>query len=268
MKASRGFSLIEIAIGLMIIGLVAAGLIASINQQNEQRRLVDTRSTLAQSREAVMAFVSAQGRLPCPATALSNGQEAIANNAGGVITCTAEVGFLPAVTLGISGVEANGLLNSAWIGGSNAVGNWPRAIRYAVTALAAPVTSAFTSPGLGAPASTTRRADIQTAITNGQALFVCASATGINTGANRCGAPANLLSGNAAAVIWSLGANGADVAAYSADETQNANVAVPRVLISRNLAPQGATGGMFDDLVTWIPASLVMDRLLASGAVQ
>jgi hypothetical protein len=69
-------------------------------------------------------------------------------------------------------------------------------------------------------------------------------------------------------VIWTLGANGADATSFSADELQNANVGVPRVVISRGFAPRGATGGMYDDLVTWVPAALVMDRLMASGAVQ
>ncbi len=252
----------------MIIGLIAASMIASVTQQNEQRRIAETKITLSLARDAVMAFITGQGRLPCPATAASNGQEAIASNLAGVVSCTLEAGFLPAVTLGLPGIDPQGFLNNAWADGATGGGSFPRALRYAVSNLAAPVANALTSPGLGAPTSATRRADVQAAMTAGAGLFVCASASGLSAGANRCGSTANLLSNNAAAMIWTLAANGNDIPSYSADEQQNANLVVARVLISRGFAPSGAIGGRFDDLVTWIPASLVMDRLLTSGAVQ
>lgn len=266
--AQSGFSLIELAIGLVILGLAAVGMVASLSKQADQKRLVDSRSALNQARDAVLAFVTVNGRLPCPASNASGGQESIASNAGGVITCTLEAGYLPAVSLGLPELDASGLFNNAWNDGSNPGGTLPRAFRYAVSSLSGTVANALTSPGLGAPASTTRRGDVQTAFNNGQGLFVCASATGIGAGANRCGATANLLGSTAAAVIWTLGANGGDPTQYSADETQNATVGVPRVLISRGYAPLGATGGMFDDLVTWVPYSQVADRLFAAGFVQ
>jgi prepilin-type N-terminal cleavage/methylation domain-containing protein len=264
----RGFSLIEIAIGLMIIGLIASSMIASIRQQTEQRRVAETKSSLSQARDAVIAYLTSQGRLPCPASATSNGQEAILSNSSGIITCTLEAGFLPAVTLGMTSLDATGNLNNGWDDGTGAATTRPRAFRYGVSNLAAPVANAFTSPGLGAPSSSTRRNDVQTAINGGNALFVCASALGISGGTNRCGSATNLLSSSAAVTIWTLGANGSDSGSFSIDELQNANMSVSRVLISRGYAPSGANGGMFDDLVTWIPTSMVLERLLATGAVQ
>jgi prepilin-type N-terminal cleavage/methylation domain-containing protein len=264
----RGFTLIEIAIGLMIIGLIASSMIASISQQTEKRRATETKASLAQARDAVMAYLTTQGRLPCPASATSNGQESILSNTGGIITCNLEAGFLPAVTLGMTGLDAAGNLNNGWDDGAGATTTRPRAFRYGVSNLVAPVANALTSPGLGAASSSTRRNDVQTAINGGNALFVCASAAGITGGTNRCGSTANLLSNSAAVTIWTLGANGNDNTTFSADEQQNATLTVPRVLISRGYAPLGATGGMFDDLVTWIPASIVLERLLTTGAVQ
>jgi prepilin-type N-terminal cleavage/methylation domain-containing protein len=264
----RGFSLIEVAIGLMIIGLIASSMIASIRQQTEQRRVTETKVSLNQARDAVMAYLTSQGRLPCPASATSNGQESILSNSSGIITCTLEAGFLPAVTLGMTGLDANGNLNNGWDDGAGAATTRPRVFRYGVSSLAAPVANALTSPGLGAASSSTRRNDVQTAINNGNALFICASTSGISGGTNRCGSAANLLSNTAAVTIWTLGANGSNSGTFSTDEQQNATMPVSRVLISRGYAPSGANGGMFDDLVTWIPASIVLERLLVTGAVQ
>ncbi|MGE0802456.1 MAG: type II secretion system protein [Lautropia sp.] len=262
-----GFTLIEVAIGLLILGLVTVGIVASLSQQAESRRHAQTRLALAEAREALLAFVGVNGRLPCPAVAATNGRESVAAVAGNTITCTAESGLLPAVTLGLPGLDTGGWLNNAWSDSGNPAATLPRTFRYAVSSLAAPVANALTSPRLGATAANTatRRLDVQAAVEVGQGLFVCASATGAGTGANRCGTPANLLASSAAVIVWTLGANGNDAAAFSADEQQNFALTVPRVVISRVNAPAGAQGGMFDDLVTWVPYSLVADRLVSSG---
>jgi prepilin-type N-terminal cleavage/methylation domain-containing protein len=263
----RGFSLIELAIGLMILGLVTLGAVVSMTQQAEQRRFVQARTQIDTAREAILAFVTSNGRLPCPATSSSTGQEAIASSAGGITTCALEAGFLPAVTLGLPELDENGLINNPWNDGASGAGTRPRALRYALTSLNGTVANALSSPGLGAPTSTTRRSDVQAAINAGQGWFICASASGVGAGANRCGTTTNLLSASSAAAIWTLGANGNDPSLYSADEAQNANVAIARVLVSRGIAPQGASGGMFDDLVTWLPYSLIADRLFIAGFV-
>ncbi len=265
----RGFSLVEIAIGLAILSFAAVGLLASISKQTEQADMQKTRVLLDQSREAIMAFVGINGRLPCPAQAGSNGQESIALVAGGTVTCTAESGFLPAVTLGLSGVSANGLLNDGFEDGAG-VGNgtFLRAIRYGTSSLVAPYQSALTSPGLGSAATMSRRIDIQQSINAGAGVFVCRQAAGMGAAANRCGTLANTLASNAVAVIWSRGLNGNDLPAYSADETQNANQAVARGYVNRPFAPRGAAGGGFDDQLVWISYPLLADRLVRGGFVQ
>lgn len=271
-RRQRGISLVEVAIALTIIALTTVGLVASLAQQTEQRRIAESRSTLNQARDALLSFVTLNGRLPCPATAASAGHEAIASNAGGRITCTLQAGFLPAVTLGISDLDAGGWLTNGWRDGANPGGTLPRVIRYAVTSLAGSWIDALTSPALGpfAPNTAMRANQIQTAaIASGEAMFVCASAAGIQAaGANRCGTVANQLSGSAAAVVWTLGANGNDAASYSVDEQQNASMAVPRVVVSRPYAPPGASGGVFDDLVVWLPYATVAERLFLTGFVQ
>jgi len=254
-RRSRGFTLVEVAIGMVILAVSAVGLVAVLSQQTEQRRWSETRGSLAGTRDALLAFVTAHGRLPCPATNASAGREADVPAGSG--TCVQAAGLLPAVTLGLSGIDAGGTLADGW----------GRPIRYGVTPLAGGVLHAMTRPGLGNPAL--NRPLVTAAFTvQDQGLFVCRSAAGLVAAGNRCGTDANTLSRNAAAIVWSSGANGGEAAAWSVDEQQNANATVARVIVSREAMPAGATGGAFDDIAVWIPYPLIIDRLLTGGHVQ
>ena len=67
MKRNRGFTLAELAVALVIIGLLLASSLIPFSTQIEVRNASDTRRTLDQIKEAVMGFAQANGRLPCPA---------------------------------------------------------------------------------------------------------------------------------------------------------------------------------------------------------
>src|SRR5579864_1369880 len=100
-RRSRGFTLIEVAISMVILGLVMTGLVVALSQEIQQRKLLDTRTTLTQASEALTSFVVANARLPCPAIVGSNGLESTT----GPGVCTAAAGFLPAVTLGLPNLD-------------------------------------------------------------------------------------------------------------------------------------------------------------------
>jgi prepilin-type N-terminal cleavage/methylation domain-containing protein len=269
-RLHRGFTLIEVAISMVILGLVLTGLVVSLSQQLQQRRLLDTRTTLQNASDALMAFVTANARLPCPAIVGSNGLEA---TAGGPGTCAAAAGFLPAVTLGLPNLDGNGLLNDGWADGSivgtTAANPFPRAIRYSVTLLAGTTSpNALTTAKLNGVS----RQNVGLALAANNGLFVCRSHIGIGGGGNRCGAiPANYLAVNAVAVIWSQGPTGYDSAGNSADEAQNANVfagaGVGRAFVMRDPTDPAAASGRFDDLVSWIPWGVVADKLMIAAQV-
>lgn len=130
-KRVTGFTLVEIAIVLMIVGLMLGGLMVPLATQADLRSQSETRKTLADIHEALLGFASAHGRLPCPASTTSNGIES--PSGGGACTHALD-GFIPAATLGITATDSQGY----------AVDAWGRRIRYAVTNSDG---SAFTTAG-------------------------------------------------------------------------------------------------------------------------
>jgi prepilin-type N-terminal cleavage/methylation domain-containing protein len=261
----RGFTLIEVAISMVILGLVMTGLVLSLSQQLQQRRLLDTRTTLAEANDALIAFVTANARLPCPAIVGSNGLEA--TTAPG--TCTATAGFLPAVTLGLPNLDGNGLLNDGWADGSirdnTGALSYPRAIRYSVPQLTGLAINALTTSKLG-PGVT--RLNVGNALAANNGLFVCRSSAGMVAVGIRCGNNANSLAQNAVAVLWSQGPTGNDVTGNSNDEKQNANQPIARAFVMRDPTDIAAAAGRFDDLVSWVPWGAVADKLMLAWQVQ
>ena len=265
----RGFTLVEIAISLVVLGLVLGGLVVALSQQLQQSYLLNTRTALNQANEALLAYVVANARLPCPAVAGSNGLESV----NGLGQCTAAAGFLPAVTLGLPNLDAYGLLEDGWADGSirdnSGASSYPRAIRYSVALLAGtPQAYSLVTASLGGAV----RSTVGTALSNNNGLFVCRSSTGLVAAGNRCGAAANSLALNAVAVIWSQGPTGNDALGNSADEAQNASQlgapAIARAFVMRNAADVGSPVGRFDDLVVWLGWGPVADNLMLAWQVQ
>jgi prepilin-type N-terminal cleavage/methylation domain-containing protein len=242
---TRGFTLTELAVVVAIIALLIGGMLMPLLAQEDVRRSQQTQKQLKEAIDALIGHAAANGRLPCPATTASNGQESFA--AGGSAlngSCSNfQDGFLPAATLGLAPTNTNGLLIDAW--------NQP--VRYAVYA--------GTINGVVNPFTRTDGAKAATMPEIGKvdALSVCNSATGITPG--NCGA-AGKLSDRAPAVLLSTGKNGA-IGGGGSDEAANLNG--DAVFVSHEPAPAGAANGEFDDIVAWLSPNLLFNRMIAAG---
>jgi prepilin-type N-terminal cleavage/methylation domain-containing protein len=250
-RREQGFSLLELAIVLLIVGLLLGGLIMPLGSRVDQQRIESTRQQLEEVREALTGYALANDALPCPATPASNGQ-ASATATG----CTRQHGFVPAATLGLpGGRNPDQLLLDAWgnplrysVSNSDADsdGNWdfvrPGEMRNVTLASLAP------------------------------SLDVCSTAAGST--ATACAGSATTVTASAPAVVLSLGKDSATLT--SADELENVGttlgggpsgrnypVASDEVFVSRSIST--ASGNGFDDLVTWVAPSTLYGQLVSAG---
>lgn len=240
-KSSSGFTLVEMAMVMLIIGLLLGGLMPTLSAQMEAQRVSETRKQLEEIQQALIGYATANGRLPCPASSSSTGEE---SPTGGGNCTNFYDGFVPAATLGITSMDSQGRVTDGW-------GN---AIRYAVAANTVNgVANTFTSNN-GMQNATMDN------IAAANLLNVCASATGIS--GSDCGAASNKLTDKVPALVYSTGKNGGYGGA-GLDEAANLNG--NRVFVSHTPTPSTATNGEFDDLMIWLSPNILFNRMVAAG---
>ena len=272
LKISQGFTLIEMAIVLIILGLVLSALLMPIRAQRDLQAQRQTEETLARAKQALLGYAQTFGRLPCPATALTNGNEAPVG--GGA--CTVTSGFLPAATLGIQPTNNNGF----------AIDGWNNPIRYAVTQSnsGGAVTPDFTTNLDDNPVTPPNEADGINVVglanlTASLRLRVCRSGTGVSdpapplppppTVAQTCSVGVtpeiNFLSSDAVAVVFSLGLTG-NLASGGVDELENTTG--NNVFVSHDVTAAAAPNGEFDHLVIWLSPFELYNSMIAAGQLR
>lgn len=280
-KQQFGFTLVELAIVLVIFGLVLSALLLPLRAQRELAAQAQTINTLDSAKQALLGFAQQNGRLPCPATAANNtaaGSQGQESPLGGthnitpplpaVPNCAASVGYLPAATLGIQPSDINGFALDAW----------NNRIRYAVAANnnSAALVNGSVCGGDTAPDFTTAgdMAAVGLACLAPE-LRVCNSAVGIT--ATRCSAlavqEANYSINNAAAVIYSIGPTGALVEGGTEEHANlnddDANGAInDGVFVSHGITANTATSQEFDHIVTWISPYVLYNAMIQAGQLH
>ena len=265
MAASKGFSLVEIAVVLVILTILFAVTAIPLATQINQRRIGETQRLLDLANQALIGYASANGRLPCPATdglligtvnSLGDERFATGGNASNG-QCEFWVGFLPAVALGLSPVDDEGFMLDGW-------GTKQNRIRYAVWGNSVIPDYSFTKTD-GIKIATTS----VLAATTKKLLFVCQSApTGaplptstVTVAANVCGTSVKLTD-KAPTVVYSLGANAA-TGGIGADELHNVNQDF--VFVSHTATPAGSAQGEFDDSVSWMSLNILFNCMQNAG---
>ncbi|MES2739889.1 MAG: type II secretion system protein [Pseudomonadota bacterium] len=224
-----GFSLVEMAIVLVIVGLMIGGLLTPLGMQVEQRKIGETQKALDESREALIGYALRNGYLPCPAISASNGLE---DRVGNRCAAGKRLGFLPWATLGVPKLDA-----------------WNHLYLYSVT-------PAFANSGQLFNFTSRRDISVNTRDTAGKLT----AATAVND------IPAVIMSfgKNGAGAVSEQGTAIATTSASNLDERQNASGA-GTAFISRGMSENSAApGGEFDDMVSWVSPNILYNRMVGA----
>lgn len=223
---TKGFSLIEMALVLVLIGLLLGGLVGPVGLAMEQAKRSDAARQLQQIREALLGFAAARGRLPCPV----NESGALPVLCAGTPT---NHGFVSARELGLDGPvdEAGRLLDP-----------WGHPFRYSVTTSDG---GAFTAVD---PARQMRAVGMAVLAPR---LFVCGAAAGCTWGSAKVK--------SVPAIFYSTGRSGSDTS--SPDEVENLDGNDGFVEHAFSELP----GGGFDDIVAWLSPNVLYAKMIAAG---
>ena len=230
-----GFTLVELAIVLVVVSLLLVALLGPLSAQQEQKAIMDTKRQLDEAKEALFGFLIANGRLPCPAdpslsnSAVNSGQE----RAGGCASAANEIGVLPWRTLGLKEQDAWGHRFTYRVSSQFANAATPVSL---TSPPGVSVGNIMVLPKAGAP--------VATAIVGPpEAVAVLVS------------------HGRRADGAWDAAGNkSAD--SSDADEAENSNGNTTFV-DHGNTATQ--PNDPYDDLLVWVPRNLVFNKLIASG---
>jgi prepilin-type N-terminal cleavage/methylation domain-containing protein len=286
-KIKRGFTLIEMAIVLVIVTILIGGLAVPLSAQIQARRIAETRKTLNEAREAVMGYAMRTSiASTCNCTYLVGG--ALYPSAPttcavpqcpttGTSTLTLPVTrhFLPCPDSTDDGHEDRNpttlkCMNTAgwlpWVDlGTASQDAWGNRLLYAVNQEDAsnPATKpSFSDKSTGFTSSTQLANPLQICSTN-----TCPIPYNATT------LPNPYIALNVVFVVASLGANGwgalnvngnSLAAPTGADELENKDA--DQAYVSRTHTPVGGTGGEFDDLVEWVSLTQLTARLCSTGS--
>jgi len=233
----RGFTLLELSVVLLIIGLLLGGLLMPLSSQIEQRQRAQTQAQLDEARDVLYGFVLKNHRLPCPdcstdvagkcneiaatdAAHIGDGEEDII--AGD--NCAHEAGNLPWATLGVEGNDA-----------------WGRHFTYRVT-------NNFADAAASGAGCTPDTLNVSFGLCSDGNIDVVAAAGTMNYVAR-----------SVPAVILSHGRNGSD--ATSAHELENSDD--DAIFVYRDFSDDATAG--FDDMLIWISPHILRAKMLDAG---
>jgi prepilin-type N-terminal cleavage/methylation domain-containing protein len=228
--SKKGFTLVEMAVVLVIVGIMLGAMLVPLSAQMDQRNYSETKKSMDEIKEALIGFAMSNGHLPCPAISASNGSE---DRTGNTCTLNKRVGFLPWAELGVPKLDS-----------------WGHLYRYSVT-------QAFADSATKISLSQPRDITIKTRANDG---------TQINL-SNVNNIPAVVVS-HGKNGTWGYMDSGTligDSSTHNDDEDINGSGA-GTTFFSRNFSADTTTSyGEFDDVVIWISPNVYLNRMVAAG---
>jgi type II secretory pathway pseudopilin PulG len=227
-----GFTLVEMAVVLMIVALILGGLFVPISEQIDQRNRAETEKRLEEIKESLIGYALSHGYFPCPAKSAVDGAE---DRDGTTCKDGKRVGHLPWTELGVTNLDG-----------------WDREFRYSVVLAYANSGAKISLSPLTARDITIRTRDKDGNIVNVSNLN---DIPVVVTSMGRNG-------------FWGYDVNGVqltDTSETNIDEDANGN-GDGTIFWSRITALNTAiTGGEFDDLVVWISPNVYINRMVSAG---
>jgi len=225
----RGFTLVEMAVVLVIFGLLLGALLLPLSAQLDQRDYADNKKRMDEIKEALIGYGASRGYMPCPAVSFENGSENRVGNG-----CALRAGYLPWAELGVPKLDP-----------------WGHIYQYSVT-------PAYADSATKISMTTNEDITIRTRDSVGTLINL----------SNSNSVPAVVISfgKNGAWGVNNEGAAVGDVSATNIDEDSNGNNAAGQVFVSRDFSSNtGLSGGEFDDVVVWLSANVYINRMISAG---
>ncbi len=256
MNKKSGFTLIEIAIVLIIVSILLGYTFAMIPVQQDLKQYRQVNAEMDRIIASIYAYAQVNGHLPCADNMAA--PDGLSDTVGAAGTdCTANLGWyglLPAKTLGIVGTyDANNSL----------LDPWGTPYRYQVTS---------DNSGNGGGADFVISSDIQSIGMASLApdLYVCSTNPSANPTDTDClvGAgtgAADTIAANVPAVVLSLGKDGGNVLSNiqieNTDNTLNGTGDIVFVKSSRS----DVVNAEYDDIVKWISPNILYSKMIDAG---
>lgn len=272
MKKSHGFSLLELAVVLVLLGVLLGGLIASVSTQQKNQRIRTTKAELNDIRSALIGFAIQHGRLPCPDTD-GDGRE---NNSAPQYRCDAATGITASPSVPNQRRLVSGNLPFKDLA-SPSLDPFGNPYTYAVTLHYADIprtTGPFAYPDptpfpeLSATSSLPPSAACAPALGSMPPLlptFSSCSKGGLRLLA-QAGDDSTLIYDDLPFIVLSKGENGAlPNGALNINERENADG--DRTFIQRPLSTQSSGNFYYDDLMVWESSPTLALALIKAGVL-
>ena len=235
LRNHAGFTLVELAVVLFIVGLLMVGLLGplSVRVEQEERRLAQ--QELNDVVEALYGFAVANGRLPCPDT----DNDGVENPVGGAGGCAAAEGNVPWTDLGTKQFDP-----------------WNRRYQYSVDG-----TFADNTDGTACGVATV---GISFELCSNGALTLIDQPAGCGAGAPGTGNPT---ANNIPAVVYTQGSKAVGVqpiSCFEQENTDNDTTFIYQDYSQHSSATPAVAASNFyyDDLVVWISPNILKNRMV------